>query len=108
MVLTIFVCVCVFCLFRTAPEEVPRLGFKSELQQLAYTTATTMPDPSSICDLHHSSQQQWILNPRESNLRPHGSFSDSFPLSHDGNSPINIADGLIIIANPLTRLGPVL
>ena len=28
-----------------------------------HTTATAMPDPSRICDLHHSSQQCWILNP---------------------------------------------
>ena len=38
--------------------EVPRLGVKSELQLLAYTTATTMWDPSQVCDLHHSSTQQ--------------------------------------------------
>ena len=35
--------------------EVPRLGVKSELQLLAYTTATQ--DPSHFCDLHRSSQQ---------------------------------------------------
>ena len=34
--------------------EVPRLGLKSELQLLAYTTATTMPDPGGICDLSHN------------------------------------------------------
>ena len=34
-----------------------------ELQLLAYTTATAMQDPSRVCDLHHSSQQCWILNP---------------------------------------------
>ena len=36
--------------------EVPRLGVKSELQLPAYATAyaTTMPDPSLFCDLHHS------------------------------------------------------
>ena len=33
--------------FRPHPRhmKVPRLGFKSELQLLAYTTATAMPDP---------------------------------------------------------------
>ena len=41
--------------------EVPRLGIESELQLPASTTAT--PDPSSVCSLHHSSQQRWILNP---------------------------------------------
>ena len=30
---------------------------------MAYTTATTMPDPSCICDLYHSSWQHQILNP---------------------------------------------
>ena len=29
----------------------------------AYTTGTAMPDPSCVCDLHHSLQQRWILNP---------------------------------------------
>ena len=43
--------------------EVPRLGVESELQQLAYTTATAMLDLSHICDVHHSSWQRWILNP---------------------------------------------
>ena len=42
--------------------EVPRVGAESELQLLAYTTATTIQDPSRACDLHHSSQQHWILN----------------------------------------------
>ena len=41
--------------------DVPRLGVEWELQLLAYATATR--DPSCICDLHHSSQQCWILNP---------------------------------------------
>ena len=45
--------------------EVPRLGVNltSELQLLAYTTATAMPDLSRISDLHHSSWQCRILNP---------------------------------------------
>ena len=33
-----------------------------ELQLPAYTTATARPDLSRVCNLHHSSQQQWILN----------------------------------------------
>ena len=36
-------------------KEVPRLGVKSELQLLVYTTATAAPDLSLICHLHHSS-----------------------------------------------------
>ena len=43
--------------------EVPRLGVKSELKLMAYTAATAMPDPSYICDLHHSSGQHQIPNP---------------------------------------------
>ena len=42
--------------------EVPRRGVQSELQLLAYT-ATAMPETSSVCNLHHSSQQPRILNP---------------------------------------------
>ena len=42
---------------------VPKLEVESELQVLAYATATAMPDMSHVYDLHHSSQQHWILNP---------------------------------------------
>ena len=41
-------------------REVPRLGVESELHLPAHPTATAPPDPSRICDLHHSSQQRWI------------------------------------------------
>ena len=43
--------------------EVPRLGVESELQLMAYTTATATWDPCYVCNLHHSSQQCRILNP---------------------------------------------
>ena len=43
--------------------EVPRLGISSELQLLAYTTATATQDLSHVCDLHNSSQQCQTLNP---------------------------------------------
>ena len=43
--------------------EVPRLGDDSELQLLAYSTATATPDLSHVCDLYHSSPQCWTLNP---------------------------------------------
>ena len=39
--------------------EVPRLG----VEPLAYATATATPDPSLVCDLHHSSRQCQIPNP---------------------------------------------
>ena len=41
--------------------EVPRLGIQSELQLLAYATATATSDPSRVCGLHHSSQQAGSL-----------------------------------------------
>ena len=43
--------------------EGPRLGAESEPQLPAYTTATAMPDPSRVCDVHHSSWECWIFNP---------------------------------------------
>ena len=43
--------------------EVPRLGDESELQLLAYATATARQGPSCVCDLRDSSQQRQILNP---------------------------------------------
>ena len=54
--------------FRAHPRhvEVLRLGVESELQLLAYTTATATWDPSCICDLHHSLWQSLILNPLSS------------------------------------------
>ena len=46
--------------------EVPRLGVESQLQPLAYARATATPDPSQVCNLHHSSWQHQSFNP----LRP--------------------------------------
>ena len=43
--------------------EVPRLRVALELQPSAYTTATATWDLSHVCDLYHSSQPGWILNP---------------------------------------------
>ena len=43
--------------------EVPRLGVEMELQLLSYATAIAKQDPSCVCDLLHSSQRCWILNP---------------------------------------------
>ena len=42
--------------------EIPRLGVKSELQLLAYATATAMWDLRLVFDLHHSSWQHWVPN----------------------------------------------
>ena len=43
--------------------KVSRLGLELELQLLACATATAMLYLSHVCDLHHSSQHHWILNP---------------------------------------------
>ena len=43
--------------------EVPRLEVELELQLPAYATTTATGDPSSICNLHHSSQQHQIPDP---------------------------------------------
>ena len=43
--------------------EVPRQGIEQELQLPADVTAAATRDPSRVIDLHHSSWQQWILNP---------------------------------------------
>ena len=43
--------------------EVPGLEVELELHLPANTTATVTPDPSLVCDLHHSSWPHWILNP---------------------------------------------
>ena len=43
--------------FRAVPVAYggPQARVESELQPLAYATATAMPDPNCVCDLHHSS-----------------------------------------------------
>ena len=43
--------------------EVPRLEVESELQLLAYTTATATRDLSCACELHCNSLQHWIISP---------------------------------------------
>ena len=53
-----------FLLFRAAWHmEVPRLRAESELQLLADATATATPDPSQVCNLHHSPRQCQIPDP---------------------------------------------
>ena len=43
--------------------DIPRLGVQSQQQQLAYSTATAMPDASCNCGLHHSPWQCRIRSP---------------------------------------------
>ena len=57
-----FVCFCFLELY-LQHREVPRLGVELELQLPAYAIATATQDLSCLCDLHHSSQHRWILDP---------------------------------------------
>ena len=59
-ILFLFLIIIIFWGLHPWHMETPRLGVESELQLLAYATATQ--DLSHVCDLHHSSQQCWILN----------------------------------------------
>ena len=72
-------------------KEDPSLGVRSELQLLAYTTATARQDPSCIFNLHQSSQQHWILNSLSTARDPTCILMDAScvhnPLNHNGNSP---------------------
>ena len=67
---------------------VSRLGVESELQLLAYTTATATWDPSCICNLHHSSRQCQIPGP-PSKARDRTCIlmdTSQILLHHNGNS----------------------
>uniref|UniRef100_A0A4X1WA69 Single-strand-selective monofunctional uracil-DNA glycosylase 1 n=1 Tax=Sus scrofa TaxID=9823 RepID=A0A4X1WA69_PIG len=58
-------------------KEGPRLGVELELQLLVYTTAIATPHLSYIYDLHHSSQQPWILSPLSEARDPTGILMDT-------------------------------
>ena len=60
----LFICLFIVLLgLHSWHTEVPRLGVESELQLLAYATATAIQDLSHVCDPYHSSKQCWIPNP---------------------------------------------
>ena len=67
-----------FFLFLLMAAPMAYRGAESELQLLAYLTATATPDLSCICELHHSLWQHGILNTTEwgqgSNPYPHGHY----------------------------------
>ena len=78
--------------------EVPKLGVQSELQLPAYTTATAMRDPSSLCDLYHSSRWQDQIPKPLSKARDRAQvLMDASqvlnPLSHNRNSCITFERG---------------
>ena len=67
--------------------EVTGLGTESELQLLAYAIATSTPDLSCTCDLHHHLQQHQILNPLSKARDQTCLLMDTLkPLSHNQNS----------------------
>ena len=68
--------------------EIFRLWVELELQLLAYVTAIAMHDPSCVYNLHHSSQQNWILSPLSKARVQTCILVDTIliPLSHNGNS----------------------
>ena len=72
--------------------EVPRLRVESELQLLTYTIATATQDLSQVCDLHHSSRQQWIINPLSGDRDQTRILMDTSQvhnlLNHNGNSQL--------------------
>ena len=86
--------------------EVPRLGFKLELELPAYPTATATQDSNRICDLQHSSWQHWILNPLSEARDPTYILMDTSwapnLLSHNGTSSLEYLDS----ASSLGRNAP--
>ena len=62
--------------------EIPGLGVELELQLPAYTRATATPDPSHVCDLHHSSQQLQFLKPLSEARRTHNLMDASWIRFH--------------------------
>ena len=81
-------------LFRNTPTAYGSYQARGQIRATAATakaTATATQDPSRYCDLNHSSQQRWILNPlskvRNQTRILMDTRSDSFLLSHEGNSP---------------------
>ena len=89
--------------------EVPRLGAELKLQLPAYTTAIAMPDPRHVCNLHHSSQQRWTLNPRsEARNQTHILIDTSLvlnPLNHSGNSTESILYGFLTGGGLMEHVG---
>ena len=87
-----FFCLFVFLLFRAEPVAYGGSQTRGWIRAsaLVYATATAMPDPSWVCDLHHGSRQCQILNPRsKARNQTHILIDASWvlnPLSHSRNS----------------------
>ena len=60
-----FFVVVVFCPFRAAPATYGGSQARVLIRAVAAGLhhSQTTPDPSHVCNLHHSSRQLWIFNP---------------------------------------------
>ena len=85
--------------------EVPRPGIESDLQFLAYTTATATQEPSHIFNQHDSSGQCRIFNPLSEAMDRTCILMDTSGvfnlLSNTGNSPFPL---LFLVTCPLNVL----
>ena len=52
-----------FVFFRATPTAHAGSQARGPIGVTAYARATATPDPSRVCDLHHSSRQRRIFNP---------------------------------------------
>ena len=72
--------------------EVPRLGVKLVLQLPAYSTATATQDPSYVCDRHL--QLTAMPDPQstkqDQRLHPNGYWLGWLPVTHNGNSSVQL------------------
>ena len=81
-----------FCLFRATPTAYEGSQARRPIGAVAAGLhyGHSKPDPSHICHLHLSSQQQWILNPlrkaRDQTCILIDASQICFPSSHNGSS----------------------
>ena len=79
------------CLFRAALAAYGSSQARGQIRTTAttYTTPTATWDVDCVCDLHHSSQQRWILNTLSEARDQTWVLMDTsrvcYPLSHSGN-----------------------
>ena len=82
-------------IWTSAPAAYGRSQARGRIRAaVAYTTAATTLDPSHICNLCHSLQQHWILNPLSEAWDQICILMKTSrvlnPLSHNGNSLNNV------------------
>ena len=105
----IIIIIIIILLFRATPTAC------ESSQASGPTGATATPDPSCICNLHHSSQQGWILNPLSQARDQTHFLRDTCrvpnPLSGNGNSSVKfhfrIKTNILISIHPKSCTGQV-